>query len=105
MTDDAKKKEGEEYSRILKETLHLNGSPIAWAIVREPPERMQQWQKEGTGMCYMVERARGGEVFYCTAEGQFCHGPAFIGMVPLAGPEYQIENYLSAAKKLFCSGP
>jgi uncharacterized protein (DUF169 family) len=101
MSKDAKKKEWVEYAEKLKKTLHLKGSPVAMSLLREPPERMPRWSGESTGVCKMVQSARQGDVFYCTAKEQFCPGASYIGMVDPPDDKWGAENYLSAAKKLY----
>jgi uncharacterized protein (DUF169 family) len=94
-------KERVEYSKKLKKTLHLHGSPVAMALLREPPEGVPLWPGESTGVCKMVQSARRGEVFYCTAKEQFCPGASYLGMVDLPNAKWGAENYLSSAKKLY----
>lgn len=99
----SQQKEWMDYGKKLKKTLHLKGSPVAVALLREPPEGMQRWSGESTGVCKMVQSARQGDIFYCTAEDQFCPGASFIGMVEPTPASWGAENYLSIAKKLYSS--
>ena len=96
-------KERAEYSEILKKTLHLKGSPVAMAILRQVPKGMKRWRGEHTGICNMIEHARRGEAFYIVGEDCYCAGSFFIGIANPPGEVYEGENYLSAAKHLFCS--
>lgn len=95
-------KERTEWAARLKEVLGLEGSPIAYAILREPPEGIKQWEGPPIWPCGVVQKARQGESFYITAENCSCPGKAFIGLAP-PPPEFNAADYLVQAKKLYGS--
>jgi len=97
------KTEWAEYGEALKKTLHLKGSPVAMSLMREVPQGMKRWSGESTGVCKMVQSARGGESFFCTVKEQFCPGASFIGMADPPTQGWGAENYLSIAKRLYSS--
>jgi len=91
-----------EYSAKLKRVLGLDGSPIAIALLKEPPEGMKQWHREPVWACGLVQDARRGSSYYCTEENISCPGKSFIGLKETA-PIGVISDYIVQAKKLYAS--
>jgi uncharacterized protein (DUF169 family) len=69
-----------EAAEVLKKTLKLSGSPVAFRFVtkkEEIPEGMQKFDKT-IRHCSMVALARSeGKVFYATSENHECNGGAW----------------------------
>ncbi|MFC1867835.1 DUF169 domain-containing protein [Thermodesulfobacteriota bacterium] len=96
----SEQQERAEWTARLTEVLGLEGSPIAYAILREPPEGMKQWEGPPMWPCGVVQKARYGESFYIKAENCACPGKAFIGISP-PPPKFNAADYLVQAKKLY----
>lgn len=93
-------KDREMYSTRFKEVLGLDGSPIAYAILKEPPAGIKQWEGPPLWPCGVIQKARRGESFFITAENCSCPGKMFIGLSPV-NPEFNAADYLVQAKKLY----
>ena len=69
-----------EAAEVLKKTLKLSGSPVAFRFVtrkEEIPEGMQKFDKT-VRHCTMVDLARReGRIFYATSENHECNGGAW----------------------------
>jgi len=92
-----------EYSAKLKKVLGLDGSPVAEALLSEPPAGVQQWGGERVFACGMAQDARRGNAYYCTAENMICAaGSAFVGLSGTA-PIGIIADYIVQGKKLYTS--
>ena len=88
------------YARKLQETLRLDGSPVAVALIDEPPMWTGYLKRRSTP-CMMIQMARWGGVFYCSGERIICGGRAHLGM-----GESLIRNldcFLVRKEKLFGS--
>jgi uncharacterized protein (DUF169 family) len=68
----------EELSSKLKTLLGLKGSPVAVKLIKERSEIPSGVPelKEKVRHCEMVQKARGGDVFYATKEQHACAGGA-----------------------------
>ncbi len=88
------------YSEILRETLELEGSPVAIAISREPPSRIKQATR-GVTVCMMLQIARRGSTFWASGKQIICGARAHLGMGKTPIPF--IEDFLVNKEKLFSS--
>ena len=88
------------YAGKLKETLGLDGSPVAVALIDEPPTWMDSYKRRATP-CMMIQMARRGSVFYCSGERILCGGRAHLGM----GESLirNLDDFLVRGEKLFGS--
>ncbi len=93
--------EPREYqARRLKETLELEGSPVAVAIAPEPPEGLKPWKRRSTP-CIMIQSARRGASFYSPAASVVCGARAHLGMgKPLVT---DLEDFLVRRERLAAS--
>jgi uncharacterized protein (DUF169 family) len=88
------------HSARLQRALELEGSPVAVAILPEPPELLRQWQHKATP-CMMLQSARRGSAFYCSGECIFCGGGAHLGIA--RSPVRNLGDFLVRGEKLFGS--
>jgi len=88
------------HSMKLQQTLELDGSPVAVAIVPEPPEGLEHLKRKVTA-CMMLQIARRGQVFYSSGEGILCGGKANLGMGE--SPIRNLDDYLVRKEKIFGS--
>ena len=65
------------HSAKLRKTLELEGSPVAVAILSEPPDGLKQWRRKATP-CMMIQIVRREGMFYCLGECISCGGN-FLG--------------------------
>ena len=88
------------YTRKLKETLGLDGSPVAVALIDNPPILMKSLKRRATP-CMMIQMARRGGIFYCSGEKILCGGRAHLGM----GESiiHNLDEFLVRKEKLFGS--
>ena len=87
-------------SSQLRETLELDGSPVAVAIMPEPPEGLRQWRRRAT-LCMMIQSARRGVAFYCLGGNLACGGRAHLGIAE--SPIRDLEEFLVRREKIFRS--
>ena len=85
------------YSAKLQETLELEGSPVAVAILAEPPEELKRWRRRVTA-CMMIQIARRGGAFYCSGASIVCGGRAHLGLGE--SPVRDLEAFLVRKEKL-----
>lgn len=88
------------YSTKLQQTLALEGSPVAVAILSQPPHGLREWRRKAT-LCVMLQSARRGSAFYCSGESIFCSGKAHLGMGEPPVPD--LEGFLVQTEKLAAS--
>jgi len=88
------------YSAKLRQTLALEGSPVAVAILPQPPHGLREWRRKATP-CVMLQSARRGIAFYCSGESIFCGGGAHLGLGE--SPIRNLEGFLVRAEKLAAS--
>lgn len=88
------------YSARLQQTLALEGSPVAVAILSQPPDGLRQWRRKATP-CVMLQSARRGSAFYCSGDSIFCSGRAHLGMGEPPVPD--LERFLVQTEKLAAS--
>ena len=88
------------YTRILQETLGLDGSPVAVALIDNPPIWMESLKRRATP-CMMIQMARWGSFFYCSGERIPCGGRAHLGL----GESLirNLDDFLVRKEKLFGS--
>jgi uncharacterized protein (DUF169 family) len=84
-------------STKLKNTLALNGNPVAIAIVSELPQGLKKWQSRAT-ICTMIQIARKSVPFYCQGENVICTGKAHVGIGNI--PSWDMEDFLTRREKL-----
>lgn len=84
-------------SAKLKKTLGLEGSPVAVAIVPQPPEKLKKWWRKATP-CMMIQSARRGVAFYCSGASIICGGRAHLGIAE--SPVRDLEGFLVRREKL-----
>lgn len=87
------------YSMKLKETLGLDGSPVAVAINSEPPEGLKSRHK--LTACMMIQMARRGDACYSSANNILCGGRSNLGMGN--SPIRKLDEFLVRKEKLFRS--
>ena len=85
------------HSAKLQETLGLEGSPVAAAILPQPPAGLKQWRRKATP-CMMLQSARRGSAFYCSGDSIFCSGRAHLGIAE--PPVWNLEDFLVRGEKL-----
>lgn len=88
------------HSAKLRQTLALEGSPVAAAILPQPPHGLRQWRRKATP-CVMLQSARRGSAFYCSGDSIFCSGRAHLGMGEPPVPD--LEDFLVQTEKLTAS--
>jgi uncharacterized protein (DUF169 family) len=88
------------YSRVLQETLALDGSPVAVALTDEPSIEMEYLKRKATP-CMMTQMARRGSVFYCSGKSILCGGRVNLGMGE--SPIRKLDDFLVHKEKLFSS--
>jgi uncharacterized protein (DUF169 family) len=88
------------YSRKLRETLDLDGSPVAVALTDEPPMEMEYSKRKATP-CMMVQMARRSCTFYCSEDSILCGGRVHLGMGE--SPIRKLDDFLVRKEKLFGS--
>ena len=88
------------YSAKLQQTLALEGSPVAVAILSQPPHGLREWRRKATP-CVMLQSARRGIAFYCSGDSIFCGGKAHLGLGE--SPIRNLESFLVRAEKLAAS--
>jgi uncharacterized protein (DUF169 family) len=93
-------KTNEWYSARLKETLGLDGSPVAVAIMSQSPRYLKEWRRKGT-ICIMIQSARRGASFYSSGYGIICAGGEHIGIG--RSPVTDIEKALVERESLVAS--
>lgn len=84
----------------LKTTLELDGSPVAVAVMPEPPQDLKRWRRKAT-LCIMIQSARRGASFYCSGSSIVCGGRAHLGMAQ--SPVRDLEGFLVHREKLVAS--
>ena len=84
-------------SAKLKDTLQLEGSPVAVAITPEPPLGLRYWRRRAT-VCMMIQSARRGAAFYCSAASIICGGRAHLGIGQ--SPIRNLADFLVRREKL-----
>ena len=97
MSEEAGQEERLYLSAALKKTLELDGSPVAVAIVPEPPENLKLWRRKATP-CMMIQSARRGVAFYCHGANIICGGRAHLGLGK--PPVRSLEDFLFRREKL-----
>ncbi len=85
------------HSAKLQETLGLEGSPVAAAILPQPPDGLKEWRRKAT-VCMMLQSARRGSAFYCPGDSIFCSGRAHLGIAE--PPVQDLEDFLVRGEKL-----
>jgi uncharacterized protein (DUF169 family) len=88
------------YSASLKEALELDGSPVAVAIMPEPPRDLKKWRRKAT-LCIMIQSARMGVAFCCSGADVICGGGEHLGIGRPHGQD--IEGSLVEVEKLVAS--
>ena len=88
------------YSAKLRQTLALEGSPVAVAILPRPPHGLREWRRKATP-CVMLQSARRGSAFYCSGDSIFCSGRAHLGMGEPPVPD--LEDFLVETERLAAS--
>lgn len=73
------KKINERYSARLKETLELDGSPVAVSFTLKPPYYLKEWRRNAT-VCLMIQAARRGISFYSSGSSIICGGGQHLGI-------------------------
>ena len=89
-----------QYSRILHETLGLDGSPVSIAITPAPPQGLAYLKRRLTP-CMMIQMARRGSSFYCSGDRILCGGRAHLGTGK--SPIWKLDDFLVREEKLFGS--
>lgn len=84
----------------LKDLLELDGSPVAIAVSPERPSNLKRWARRGT-VCVMVQKARRGGEFYCSADNIICGGRIHVGIDDSAGRN--LNDFLIRTEKLAAS--
>lgn len=87
-------------SARLKNVLELEGSPVAVAVVPEPPEGLRHWRRKATP-CMMIQSARKGVAFYCSSGSIVCGGRTHLGIAE--SPIRDLEDFLVRREKMFGS--
>jgi len=85
------------YSAKLRETLELDGSPVAVAITSEPPGDLRYWHRKATP-CMMIQSARRGVAFYSSGDAILCGGRAHLGIAE--SPIRKLDDFLVRREKL-----
>ena len=88
------------HSAELKQALALEESPVAVAILPQPPDRLRQWRRKATP-CLMLQSARRGSAFYCSRDDIFCSGRAYLGLGEPPVPD--LEDFLVKTERLAAS--
>ena len=88
------------YCAELRQALSLDESPVAAAILQEPPPGMRLWRRKATP-CVMLQSARRGSALYCSGESIFCSGRAYLGLGEPPIPD--LESFLVETEKLAAS--
>jgi uncharacterized protein (DUF169 family) len=81
----------------LKETLELEGSPVAVAVTLGLPAGLKRWRRKAT-LCMMIQSARRGVAFYCSGGSIVCGGRAHLGIAQ--SPLRDLEGFLVHREKL-----
>jgi uncharacterized protein (DUF169 family) len=91
-----------EYSLKLQETLELDGSPVALAIIPEKPAlpSLKNLRRKITA-CMMLQIARRGAAFYSSPDGILCGARAHLGMGK--HPIRKLDDFLVRRERLFGS--
>ena len=84
----------------LQKTLQLDGSPVAVAIVAEPPEGLKSLRRKLIA-CMMIQAARRGIDFYSSGESILCGARAHLGIGE--SPIRNLDDFLVRREKLFGS--
>jgi len=84
-------------SAKLQEALELEGSPVAVAILPEPPEELKHWRRKVTA-CMLIQIARRGGAFYCSGASIACGGRSHLGLGE--SPVQDLEDFLVRKEKL-----
>jgi uncharacterized protein (DUF169 family) len=100
MAESGKEPEKGVDSVKLKTTLELDGSPVAVAVMPEPPQDLKRWRRKAT-LCIMIQSARRGAAFYCSGSSIVCGGRAHLGMAQ--SPVRDLEGFLVHREKLVAS--
>jgi uncharacterized protein (DUF169 family) len=91
---------GTDYSEKLRNTLELEGSPVAVTITRGRPEYLDN-PHTGTTICRMIQNARRGNTFYASGGNILCGAGEFLGI----GKSWvhRMDNVLLSSEKFFSS--
>jgi len=89
-----------QHSMKLKQTLELDGSPVAVATVQEPPDGLYHLKRKLT-VCMMIQIARRGQCFYSSGEDILCSGKANLGIGE--SPIRNLDDFLVRKEKIFKS--
>ncbi len=99
----ANKKEWQDYSRVLKELLNLEYSPVAVSCIKEslfnPPEKKVR-------ICRAILDAGKGETHQVDKKNNACFGASWhLGFHKLEDPEVlnMVKKFVVEGEKLFCS--
>ena len=85
------------FSAKLKNTLELDGDPVAVSITYENPQGLKKWQRKVT-LCMLIQSARRGLSLYCPSENIICGGKVHIGIGN--SPRWDLEDFLFQREKL-----
>ena len=91
---------GAYFSARLKQTLELDGAPVAVAITNEPPAGLRYWRRKAT-LCMMIQSARRGTAFYASGGNIVCGGGDHVGIAE--SPLRDLEDFLVRKEKLVAS--
>jgi uncharacterized protein (DUF169 family) len=100
MAESGKEPGKEAASAKLRATLELDGSPVAVAVMPEPPQDLKRWRRKAT-LCIMIQSARRGATFYCSGGSIVCGGRAHLGMAQ--SPVRDLEGFMVHREKLVAS--
>ena len=84
-------------SAKLKNTLELDGNPVAVSITSDNPQGLKRWQRRVT-LCMLIQSARRGLSFYCSGENIICNGKAHVGIGK--SPSWDLEDFLVRREKI-----
>jgi uncharacterized protein (DUF169 family) len=88
------------FSAKLKNTLELDGNPIAISITSDKPQELKKWQSRVT-LCMLIQSARRGLSLYCPGENIICNGKVHIGIGN--SPSWDLEDFLVRKEKIVSS--
>ena len=85
------------FSTKLKNTLELDGDPVAASITYLPPKELTKWQRKAT-LCMLIQRARRGLSLYSPSKNIICGGRVHVGIGN--SPGWGLEDFLFCKEKL-----
>ncbi len=85
------------FSTKLKNTLELEGNPVAIRLTSEPDQGLKRCKRRAT-LCMLIQSARKGFSLYCSGENIICNGKAHVGIGN--SPIWDLEDFLVRREKI-----